>query len=254
VLTLRPGEVVAAMNALPTAGRADGGCTLVGLPDNISLVVSYAGRAPVTVLLDRNCALAAAGGHTRLIRGTDVLHPALTDAFVARYREQLAASTSPAGVATAPCPAALAAKEVDRRTDASEPRDDIARNRGGADPFAPSALLEVRACRYRTGADGLRLSTQHARRTDLTALRDLLNSAGTVGTSTDANGSTSLTNGSGCPPGAPTTIDVLWLADATGAVAEARVPRAPCVEFDRRGLGGLAAPRPLLEQLDRWLA
>ncbi|MFG2044017.1 hypothetical protein [Dactylosporangium sp. NPDC048998] len=243
VLTARAGEVIAAMNALPSAADGNRACTFVAFPTEMSLVVSYAGRAPVAVLLDRNCGTAGTDGRTRRITGTDGAHPAVADAFLARYREQLAAATSPAAVKTPACEAALSSADIEVRTQADEPRDDFARNRGGVDAFAPSALVEVRACRYRPGHDGLRLATQHAQRQDLAAFHDLVNAA-----------AQRVTDTSDCATaGSPTTIDVVWLADATGAVAELRVPRQPCPEFRRAGFPGLVAPPQLLVQLDHWL-
>ncbi|MEV8515087.1 hypothetical protein [Dactylosporangium sp. NPDC051484] len=244
VLTARADEIVAAMNALPSAADGNGNCTLTAFPTEMSLVVSYAGRAPVAVPLDRNCGTAGADGRTRRIISTDGTHPAVVDTFLARYREQLAAATSPAAVKTPACAAALSPADIEVRTRADEPRDDFARNRGGADTFAPSALVEVRACRYRTSPDGLRLATQHAQRQNLTAFHDLVNAA-----------TQRVTDTSDCATaGGPTAIDVVWLADATGAVAELRVPRQPCPEFRRAGSPGLVPPPQLLTQLDHWLA
>ncbi|MEU7870579.1 hypothetical protein [Dactylosporangium sp. NPDC049140] len=254
VLTARAGEVVAAMNALPAVPAGEHGCTLVGFAQELSLVVSYAARAPVAVLLDRNCATATAGGRTRRSAGSEVAHPVLVDGFLERYREQLAAATDPAGVAAPGCAATLAQAEVDVRTMTAEPRDEIARNRGGVEAFAPSGLVEARVCRYRTGPGGLELAAQHAGRQDLAGLRDLLNEAGTVRTVAEPAGAQSVANLSPCPPGERTAVDVVWVADVTGAVGEAVVPRAPCAEFRRAAIGPLAAPAPLLAELDRRLA
>lgn len=255
ILKLRPGELVAAMNALPTPAHLDDSCALIAFPENLSLVVSYADRDPFAVLLDRNCQTATSDGRTRRITGTDIAHPALLDTFLALYREQLVAMTDPATVKAPACAASLTQQDVSGLNRAVEPRDGIARNRGGADGLAPSALVDINVCRYRTGAGGLRLATQHAQRQDLEAFRDLLNSAAMVRSTTDATGVQSLTNASGCQRGTNIDeLDVIWLADATGAVTEVRLPRAPCPEVQSAGMTGLVAPPQLLGQLDLWLA
>ncbi|MBB5869733.1 hypothetical protein F4553_003112 [Allocatelliglobosispora scoriae] len=262
-VTLRPGELVAALNALPTKEEVaaklgqpfNHGCTMIGFAEDLSLVLTYADRAQVTVALDRNCGTAIADGRTRFMSGSSKFSPTLLDGFVGLYREQLAASTDAATVQAPACPATLTQAAVSGMTANTDARDGIARNRGSVDVFAPSALVEVRACRYLAGSGGtLKLTAQHAERSAAPAVRDLLNEATKVRENTDAEGGSTVTNLAGCAVDvAIGSLDVIWIADATGAVSEVRVLRAPCAEVRRAGMGGLVVLPELAGQLDGWL-
>lgn len=262
-LTLRAGELVTALNRLRTREQLaeqlgqphELGCTLIGFGENLSLVVTYADRDPMAVLLDRNCGTATADGRTRYMSGTEQSHPALLDGFLELYREQLAATTNPATVKAPACAASLSQQDVNGFTSASEPRDGIARNRGGADAYLPNALVEVTTCRYAVTGGKLQLTKQHSQRNDLEPVRDLLNNATTVRNSTDGNGTQTVTNLSECRIETPISkLDIVWIADTTGAVSEVRISRAPCPEVRRSGMGGLVPQPELIGQLDHWLA
>jgi hypothetical protein len=254
-VTLRVEELVAALNELPNQEQATQRlghpvgirCPAIFLPQ-LSLVAIYANGDPVTVTLDRSCGTATAEGRTRFLSGGSSLqHPYLVDGFVALYREQLAAATDPATITVPACAAMLSEQDLSMSHTDNQPRDAIARNRGGVDAFAPSALIEIRACRYHATAGILQLVKQHHQRDDLVSVRDLLNDATLVGTE-------AATNLSECAlESAIDSLDVVWLADATGAISEIRVPRARCAEVRRAGIGGLVLRPGFAERLDGWL-
>ena len=243
-LTTKLSEMVTALNALPdrAAAQAQTGepmpasyqeCAAVDFFANFAMSVKYPDRT-VVVLLDRNCRLAFAGGRTRY--GL----PSPIDTFLGFYREQLAASAGP--VPDRPCPGAIDPARLDGRTSANEPFDGIGRNRGDNGPYLPSPLSAITICRY----DKARLVAHKTMRASLGAAQEWLNSSiGSKQTSECGN-----PNNDGWQP---TALDTLWVADATGAVSEIRVWRAPCAALRAIYFDGYVAPPGLLAQLDGWL-
>ncbi len=252
-------QVVDAFNALPTIAQerarhpgTELGCGAVLYPTRPSYVFRYADRPPVIVLVDDDCATAYADGRTRVLDPADP-----GGRFLALYRAQLIAGTDPATIPTPSCPSSLTPAEVDPDTIAGEPADSVARNQVG-DEFLQSPLVAVTACRYVRSGQAITLVTSNATRSGLEPVRDLLNRATTVRTTTDANGTESVTNLTECgdpnhPGTTVTQLDEVNVADATGATAVVRVWRAPCTAVFRFGQGGLTPVPGLLTQLDAWL-
>ncbi|MFC0865526.1 hypothetical protein ACFHYQ_24850 [Sphaerimonospora cavernae] len=271
-LTTRVSEMVALINALPTreeeadrirtrgtarALPADFGfvCTDVGYGQEFSFAVRYADGSSALVVLDRNCGTARSAGRTRFMHGTEPI-----DAFLGFYREQLLATGKATGktVATPACAAGLTVREADDRELPELPRDDAARNRGGSDgDYLPSPLAAVTACRYQRHGDRLHLRGRWTTRAGLEPIRDLLNAATRYETVTDENGGITDISHSRCGIAGSTSaqirrMDVVWVADLTGAVVEIRVWRSPC-QAVFRGPGGMVPKPALLARLDTWL-
>lgn len=241
VLEREVSAMVAALNELPDQGEllrrlaeterlagrpaptADNlGCTLVGYPYAYSFLLHYSDRVPVLVYLDANCGTAIADGRTRYNQGSTV------DRFFTLYRAQLEASTDPAKVATPRCKQAIGAADMKTISDGA------GRNRGGPDGILPSTLVAAAFCRY----ERTRLAAQRPVRTDLDELRDEVNAQFPKGDyiPLDCAG----------PEGPlPTDVDVVLVADATGAVTEFWLYRDSCRAALRSGFAGVK-PRPEL--------
>ncbi|WP_214319949.1 hypothetical protein [Nonomuraea sediminis] len=251
VLTTGAAEVAALLNAMPTreeleariraqesaAGRPITGelhlgeiCPLIAYDRRGSFVVRYEDGSSAVILLDPNCGTAYYDGRTRFLGNAPV------DTFLDLYRRQLARA-HPAVPAPA-CPSRAGPA-------GSTPRDDIARNRGTSRTFLPSPLAAATACRY--GPDG-RLTRQRTITGDLEPLRTLI----TVETPSSPGDTKSLLNGTRCSMdgSSPTALDTIWVTDATGATAEIRVWRAPCLAVLYGGSAPLVPGRALLERLD----
>ncbi|MFI7107685.1 hypothetical protein ACIBK9_15325 [Nonomuraea sp. NPDC050227] len=223
-------------------------CTLVGYGTSLSFVVHYGNvRRPAVVLVDRNCGTARYAGRTRF--GDP------SDAFLRRYRAQLEAR--PALVRLPGCADALPAADIDLTRPRGWPRDDVAANRGFRwRALLPSPLSAAAACRYRLDGDVLRLRAQARVPDDLESVRSLLNVSTAVDTVTDRGGTESVTNATDCGLGRftrPAALDVVWVGDTTGAVAEVRVWRAPCRAVYAGSTGGRIPTAELLSRLDAWL-
>ncbi|WP_169984235.1 hypothetical protein [Microbispora sp. H10836] len=272
-LSTRVAEMIAVLNALPRRDEAEaaaralmtaqGGtppedlhmgeaCTAVGYGEQLSFAVRYRDRPPALLLLDRNCALVHHAGRTRFLWGDPV------DRFLFLYREQIA--RDPTSVPAPTCPDTVAVAEVDNRPDLEFPEDGMARNRGRDDEFLPGPLAVVTACRYRADGADLQLRAHRVLREDLEPIRGLLNAAATIRSVTDSQGTTDFVNGVDC--GAPdrtraatpiSRLDVVWVTDTTGAVAEIRIWRAPCQAVFSGTAAGLRAEPALLSRLDSWL-
>jgi len=243
-LTTNLTEMLTALNALPDRAAAQAltgrpmpasyqDCGMVDGLANFALSVRYPDRT-VVILLDRNCRLAFAGGRTRYG------FPSPMDTFLGFYREQLAASAGP--VPDRPCPGTIDPAHLDGRISGNEPVDGIGRNRGDGGPYLPSPLSAITICRY----ENARLVAHKTVRGALGPAREWLNSS--IGGKQ--------TSDCGDPNNArwqPTVLDTLWVADATGAVSEIHVWRAPCAALRAFYLDGYAAPPDLLTQIDGWL-
>ncbi|WP_433353604.1 hypothetical protein ACQP25_09320 [Microtetraspora malaysiensis] len=275
-LTVGVPGMIATLNALPTPAEANARirarekaagrpvpepdvpsyyCTDVGFSTELSFAVRYADGPPAVVLLDRNCRTAYRAGRVRFFvgdgRGTDDGQP--VDAFLTLYREQLA---STAGVVEPPtCAKAPLARRMENRAYTDAPRDDIRRNRGRA-VHLPTRLVAVTACRYVRDGGRMRLRGHRTLRDGLEPIRALLNDATAVQVRTSGGGN-EVINNTECGGSGPGTtrvrdLDVVWVADLTGAVAEIRVWRSPCRAVVAE-LSGRLAPKALLDTLDSWL-
>ncbi|MCT9930336.1 hypothetical protein N5079_08870 [Planotetraspora sp. A-T 1434] len=271
-LTTRVADMVTVLNALPTRdelearirarSKAEGrplpedvhvgtGCTDIGFPSELSFAVHYVEGPPAVVLLDRNCGTARFGARTRYLNFSDGKP---IDTFLGFYRDQLA---SRGFVVAAPaCPAVLRVRRSNEDVITDVPRDDIARNRGGSAAHLPSPLAAVTACRYVRQGDTLRLGHSRTLRDELGPIRDLLNTATAI-EEVRKGGGTEVVNWTRCGVAGSTAdpvkrLDVVWVADVTGAVAEIRVWRAPCAAVFP-GMGGVVAKPALLVRLDDWL-
>ena len=265
-LTIGVDAVVARLNELPNAetmlakyrelARQQGkdpnnlglACTLRSYPAQLSLALRFPDGSTTVVWLDRNCGTASANGRTRF---GEVL-----DLFLRLYREQLVTMTQPATIADPACPPRITADELGGQRAGTRPSDEIARNRGDADgtPFLPSPLAKLTLCRYGPVTGGTAPLVRGAPVTDPEPLRDGLNRATTVQVSTDANGVSTATNVAECLQMPDLTraslVDLIRLADRTGAVAELAVFRQPCGAVFRFGRGGLVPTPELLALLD----
>ncbi len=208
-------------------------CTAVGYSHEVSFVFQYRDRPPVVVWFDRNCRTMTTTEHVRVL-----VDEVPSDLFATLYRAQLRATTRPADVPAPACPAT--------NLDGSTVRDDIARNRGTRDPFLPDPLVAAAACRYATSGQAASLAGQARRRTDLAPLRSALN---------DATGLRTMTACGSADRGTtqPELVDILLVADATGAVAEVRVWRRPCVALFHASSGGRVPTDAVLAALDQLL-
>ncbi|MFI7611306.1 hypothetical protein ACIBP6_08820 [Nonomuraea terrae] len=268
-LTTQVDAMVAELNALPTRdvleaelrereaakGRVLGDdlhlgevCTAVGYGTSLSFVVHYGdGRTSAVVLVDRNCGTARYADRTRFGNPSD--------AFLRRYRAQLEARPKPSALAG--CAAELPAADIDLTHARGWPRDDVAANRGpGWRTFLPSPLSAATACRYRLDGDLLRLRAQLRVPDDLVSVRSLINTSTAVNTVTDSGGTENVTNLTDCGLARstrPTALDVVWVGDHTGAIAEVRIWRAPCQAVYTGSTGGTVPTAQLLSRLDAWL-
>ncbi|MFI7696697.1 hypothetical protein ACIBQ6_47040 [Nonomuraea sp. NPDC049655] len=220
-------------------------CNMVGYGTSLSFVVHYGNvRRPAVVLVDRNCGTARYAGRTRF--GDP------SDSFLRRYRAQLEAHPAPAPLPG--CAAGLPAADVDLTRPRGWPRDDVAANRGFRwRALLPSPLSAAAACRYRLDGDVLRLRSQARVPDGLESLRSLLNVVTAVDPVTGPGGTESVTD---CGFGRftrPAALDVVWVGDVTGAVAEVRVWRAPCRAVYAGTTGGRNPTAELLSRLDAWL-
>ncbi|YCK37059.1 hypothetical protein ACNF49_24300 [Actinomadura sp. ATCC 39365] len=225
-LTAGVGAMVSELNGLPTRdvleselrrresakGRVLGDdlhlgevCAPVGYGTSLSFVVHYGDvRRPAVVLVDRNCGTARYAGRTRFGNPGD--------AFLRLYRAQLEARPTP--VSLPGCAAELSAADM---------------------------YLTRPACRYRPDGDVLRLRARTRVPDDLESVRSLINVATAVNTVTDRGGTESVTNATDCGLGRftrPAALDVVWVGDTTGAIAEVWVWRAPCRAVYAGSTGG----------------
>ncbi|MEN3534462.1 hypothetical protein AAH991_05035 [Microbispora sp. ZYX-F-249] len=274
VLSTHVAEMIAVLNALPTRDEAEAAaralltargqtppddlhmgqvCTAIGYGEQLSFAVRYRDRPPALLLLDRNCGVVHHAGRTRFLDGQPV------DRFLSFYRDQIA--RDPDAIPAPTCPAKVAVTEVDNRPDLEFPQDGMARNRGGGDVFLPGPLAAVTVCRYRADGADLRLRAHRVLREDLEFVRGLLNTAATIESVTDSQGTTDVVNGVDCGMPQPTRaavpvsrLDVVWAADMTGAVAEMRIWRAPCQAVFSGTAAGLRPGPALLTRLDSWLS
>ncbi|MET7337865.1 hypothetical protein [Nonomuraea sp. NPDC005650] len=269
-LTTQVDAMVSALNALPTRdvleadlrrreaakGRVQEDdlhlgevCTLVGYGTSLSFVVHYRDkRKPAVVLVNRNCGTARSAGRTRFGDPSDT--------FLSYYRAQLQAQPKP--VVLTDCAAALPAASVDLTRRWGWPRDDIAANRGlGERALLPSPLSAAAACRYRLDGGLLRLQAQVNISDDLVSVRSLINTSTAVNTMTDSGGTERAANLTDCGLNRitqPTALDVAWVGDLTGAIAEVRIWRAPCQAVYAGSTGGKVPTAELLSRLDTWLS
>jgi hypothetical protein len=84
----------------------------------------------------------------------------------------------------------------------------------------------------------------------------LINISTAVHTVTDSRGTERVTNQTDCGLvrfARPTALDVVWVGDATGAVAEVRIWRAPCQAVYAGPTGDKVPTTELLSRLDSWL-
>lgn len=228
------------------------GCTLIGFPSELSLVLRYRDGTTTVVWLDRNCGSVRADGRTRYD------YSKVFDLFLRLYRDQLAAQTRPADIPAPTCPPVLTPEEsFGGPATTTEPlTDEIARNRGSKDGFLPSPLAKATVCRYARAAGGEPAALTRSVTLEVSeGLRELLNTATTVRTSTGARGTSTLANGTDCADpanlGSIRVLDLVRVADVTGAVADVAVLRTPCGAVVRSG--GLVPTPDLLGLLDAHL-
>lgn len=268
-LTRQVDQLAATFNALPDAALgssgypeaqpgtafADRGCTAVAYSHDQSFVFRYPDRPPVVVWFDQNCGTMTTTGHARVLLAESPL-----DWFSSLYRAQLRATTRPADIRTPACPASIAVADLDQSTGRSPARDDIAPNRARKDPFLPDPLVAAAACRYAISGQQTSLAGQARRRTDLDPLRGALNDVTAMLPNPGSDPVELLRNLGRVQPttdcgdtGRPELLDVLLVADATGAVAEARVWRRPCLAFFHASSPGHVPTEAVLSTLDRLL-
>jgi hypothetical protein len=247
VLTVDVATVVARLNELPIPDLRNVGCHFVYYPEELSLALRYPDGSTIVVWLDRNCGTASADGRTR--RSGDIL-----DLFLRLYREHLPTTTATADL---PCPSRIAAADLVGNGGGPRPIDEIARQREHGAPFLPSPLARLTLCRYGPVGNGAAPLVRSAPLTQPEPLRDTLNQAAAVNVSTDANGTSTATNMVDCldwPDLTQTSlVDLVRIADRTGAVAELAVFRSPCAAVFRLGMGGLVPTAELLTLLDSTL-
>lgn len=233
------------------------GCNFVAYP-SVWFVFRYRDQPPLVVWFEQSCSTVGTSEHTRVVTDRSPL-----DVFYPLYRAQLRAMTRPADVRTPVCPATIAVADLQVLGIKSEPRDDIGRNRGTGDPFLPDPLVAAAACRYEVSGDKASLAAQVQRRTDLDPLRGTINDAtalltvqpsdlvermehaGFVQPTTDC--------GYGELATPPELVDILMVADATGAVSEVRVWRRPCLVLMHGAYGGIVPTEKVLSTLDQLL-
>jgi hypothetical protein len=217
------------------------GCNALGYPTVISFVLRYPDGHAVPVLVNQNCASLYADGRTRFYGG--LFDP--VEGFLRRYRDLLA-TADPATIATPACAESIPADRLDRRQLPSGPRDDVARNRRSlADGLLPNPVVALAACRYAVTAGGADLVADRQSRTP-GDLREIINR--------QADAPSPDPGGCGRPDSPlPTVLDVVTVADATGASLEVWVYRAPCAAVVTTGLNGATLNRDLLRFIDRML-
>jgi hypothetical protein len=267
VLTAGVDEVVQVLNALPGMERykqlirekeiADGGrpdpglienlgCIDVGYPYDISLRLRYPDREPVFVLLERNCGTARVGDVTRYWFPTSPL-----TTFFAKYRDQQAATTDPASVATPTCAPTMSAEHILRDRLPSGPVDGIGLDREGTNVILPNELVAAAVCAYSVDAGGATLTGSGTRRGDLTRLRDAINQQFEM-TGQDGPKQPMEECGNPAMP-LPQRMVTVAVADATGATSEFWLYRSPCEAAIRAGYGGMQPLDALVSELDALL-
>ncbi|GGM18355.1 MULTISPECIES: hypothetical protein [Micromonospora] len=247
VLTDGVDEIVRVLDALPPwpvrpgaatpAGDHELRCTAVARHHELAYVLRYPDRPSVTVHTSGNCQTVRQGPSGR---GLD---PALFDTFLQRYREQLAARTPAVTIATPTCPPSLPTGRLRLTPTRTGPPDRIRVNNPGGNPGLPTRLVAVAACRYEVGDTLARLTGQRRERDDADALRPALNATFERDRVTDCG------SYPGYPP--PTGLDVLLVADATGATAEFWLRRAPCGALVAGRSSGITPTETLLTGVDR---
>jgi hypothetical protein len=216
-------EVVAELNRIPDgdrvrrdadAGGAEVACQSRGYFTQLSFVVRYPHRGPAAVWLDPNCGTATAGGRSRFGYGSALL------VFFREYRSELAAH---AGTRPPPaCDEVLTTVDLNRNTPRGREIDEVARQRAEGEPFLPSPLRAVRVCRYEIGIGGVghRSGEELVPPSMHEHVRYIVNSQLDDTSATICDEDVIGT--------AVTILDVLFVVDETGAVAEIRLPRRPC--------------------------
>jgi hypothetical protein len=266
VLTAGVDEVVKVLNGLPgtkrykelirereiAEGRPDPGpleqmgCTAVGHPYDISLRLRYTDREPVFVLLDRNCGSARVGDVTRYWFPTSPL-----TTFFAKYRDQLAATTDPASVATPACAQTMTADHILRDRYPSGPVDGIRLNREGTNVVLPNELVAAAVCTYSIDARGATLTAHKEHRGELTRLRDTINRQFEM-VGSDGPRQAMVECGNPAMP-LPQRMVTVTVADATGSASEFWLYRSPCSSAIRAGYAGLEPLGEFVSELDALL-
>jgi hypothetical protein len=273
-LTQHVDQLVSVFNELPDPAAAEAatrarfpdappgtafgvGCNAAYFPP-LWIVFQYPDQPPLLASFNRNCLTVETDEHTRVIMGKSPL-----DTFDSLYRAQLRATTRPADVRTPVCPATTSAAHLQLLDTKSEPRDDIGSNRGSGDPFLPDPLVAAAACRYKVSGDKASLATQVQRRTDLDPLRGTINDATAMLTVQPSDLVERMEHGGFVQPMTdcgygelavrPELVDILMVADATGAVSEVRVWRRPCLALMHGTYGGIVPTEKILSTLDQLL-
>jgi hypothetical protein len=204
-----------------------------------ALRLRYADREPVFVFLSRNCGTASVGDKTRHWSGTDLLA-----IFFAKYRDQLATTTDSATINTPACGQTLA---TPFRWSPSEPVDGIELNREGTSVFLPNALAAATVCRYTVNNNVAQLTASKSQRGDLGSLRDAINRQFEIIAGRPRH---ELVNCYDYPHLPLQRMDVVRVADVTGAVSEIWLHRVPCPAANVEGRSGLVADTTLLSEVD----
>lgn len=220
-------------------------CTLVKYGAEYSFVLHYPDGSRVAVVMDRNCGTARSGRHLRYTM------PSPVDEFLRRYRDQLAATTDPATIATPRCADRITPKQLDQSRLPSGPQDGISRNRGSDDPILPSPLVAVAFCRYAVGPSGATL-VRHQETRQPSGWAQIVNTQFALDTQRAPIAAMRSCADPGQP--LPDRMDTLVVVDATGAGSEFWIYRGPaCTAVLRAGYGGLAPTAELIGGLDAML-
>jgi hypothetical protein len=227
------------------ANNLELGCTLIGFATEFSLALRYPDGSIAVVWLYQNCGTASSGGRTR--------YGDVRNLFLTLYRGQLEATANPASVQAPTCPSHLTRADLTMAPGGKHPLDEIARNRSGENPFLPSPLAKANVCRYHKASGGSATLVKSDAVSDPERLRTMLNAATTVQTTTDERGASSATNFADCfgaDLGIADVLDLLRIADITGAIAELFILRGPCAAVVRYSMGGLVPTPELTAALD----
>lgn len=222
-------------------GKVGQGCAAMGQATVISFVLHYPDGTAVPVLADQ-CGGLYAGGRTRFYDGGA---SAPVEAFLRRYRDALAASTDPATIATPTCAAAITPQRLNRQQLPSGPVDGVAPNRRWrGDGLLPNAVVAVATCRYTVTPGGAHLIAARTSRAPGDLQQTINRQAAII---SPAPGEC------GRDGPAPTTLDVITAADATGARLEVWLYRAPCAAFVAASAEGMTIDPGLRSYVDGML-
>jgi len=221
-------------------------CNAMGYPYAYSLVLSYADRPPVYVVVDESCGTVVAEGRVRY------LAPDVVEVFYSLLRDQLARDLDPGAITLPECPQTM----PDPAT-ASPVRDPntIDYSHAYRRWTLPAPLAAATACRYRLAAGGVStlmgraplLATKGGASGPLTALRDAVNAQFLRGNPVPAP----RCDAQGAPP--PTRIDLLVTVDVAGAASFVWVNRDPCPVAADIARSRYAATPELLAAVDGML-